>query len=148
MDDDEIQTFLDEERVLNVATIGPTGHPHVVAMWYALVDRELVFWTFGKSQKVANLCRDPKITGLVEAGDEYAELRGVEMTGTARLIEEPDEVLGIGLAVSRRYQGDVMEQGGEDAVNFIAQQTRKRIGVAIVPERFVSWDHRKLDVAD
>jgi nitroimidazol reductase NimA-like FMN-containing flavoprotein (pyridoxamine 5'-phosphate oxidase superfamily) len=53
MDDDEIQTFLDEERVLNVATIGPTGHPHVVAMWYALVDRELVFWTFGKSQKVA-----------------------------------------------------------------------------------------------
>ncbi len=41
-----------------------------------------------------------------------------------------------------------MEQGGEDAVNFIAQQARKRIGVAIVPERFVSWDHRKLDVAD
>jgi PPOX class probable F420-dependent enzyme len=148
MDDDEIQTFLDEERVLNVATIGPTGHPHVVAMWYALVHRELVFWTFGKSQKVANLRRDPKITGLVEAGDEYAELRGVEMTGTARLIEDPDEVLDIGLAVSRRYQGDVLQQGGEDAVNFIAQQARKRIGVAIVPERFVSWDHRKLDVAD
>jgi len=147
MDDDEIQAFLDEERVLNVATIGPTGHPHVVAMWYALVDRELVFWTFGKSQKVANLRRDPKITGLVEAGDKYAELRGVEVTGTARLIEDPDEVLGIGLAVSRRYQGDVLQQGGEDAVNFIAQQARKRIGVAIVRERFVSWDHRKLDVA-
>jgi hypothetical protein len=70
------------------------------------------------------------------------------MTGTARLIEDPDEVLDIGLAVARRYQGDVLQQGGEGAVNFIAQQARKRIGVAIVPERFVSWDHRKLDVAD
>ena len=52
MSDEEIAAFLDEERVLNVATIGPTGHPHVVAMWYAVVDGRPAFWTFGKSQKV------------------------------------------------------------------------------------------------
>ena len=61
--------YLDEQRVLNVATIGPTGHPHLVAMWYAMVDGRPAFWTFGKSQKVVNLRRDPKITGLVESGD-------------------------------------------------------------------------------
>ena len=71
MSDDEVAAFLDEERVLNVATIGPSGHPHVVAMWFAVRDGSPVFWTFGKSQKVTNLRRDPKITALVEAGDVY-----------------------------------------------------------------------------
>ena len=85
MTDEEREAFLDEQRVLNIASIGPTGHPHVVAMWYAVIDGDLTFWTFGKSQKVLNLRRDPKISGLVEAGDEYNELRGVEVTGTAAL---------------------------------------------------------------
>lgn len=150
MNDDEIVEFLESERVLNVATIGPSGHPHIVAMWYALVDSEVVFWTFAKSQKVANIRRDPRITGLVEAGDEYSELRGVEVVGHARLIDDPDEVLAVGMAVARRYHGDLIADASDAddaAVKMIAQQARKRIGVAIVPEHWVTWDHRKLDVS-
>ena len=95
--------------MLNVATIGPTGHPHVVAMWFAIVDGTPAFWTFMKSQKVVNLRRDPRITALVESGEAYAELRGVELLGTGRLVEDFDEVLGIGRAVALRYQGDVVQ---------------------------------------
>ena len=69
MSDDEVVAYLDEQKVLNVATIGPTGHPHVVAMWYVVLDGKPAFWTFGKSQKIINIRRDPKITGLVESGD-------------------------------------------------------------------------------
>ena len=98
----EVDAFLDEQRVLNVATIGATGHPHLVAMWYAVRDGEVVFWTFGKSQKVVNLRRDPKMTGLVEAGETYNELRGVELVGTARLVENYDEILEIGKLVAMR----------------------------------------------
>ena len=90
MSDAEVAAYLDEQRVLNVATIGPSGHPHVVAMWYTMLDGRPAFWTFAKSQKVVNLRRDPKITGLVESGDSYDELRGVELVGTARLIEDYD----------------------------------------------------------
>jgi PPOX class probable F420-dependent enzyme len=128
--------------VLNVATIGPSGHPHVVAMWYALVEGDIVFWTFAKSQKIANLRRDAKITGLVEAGDSYEELRGVEIVGTAKLIEDYETALEIGRTVAKRYNGDVATS--PQAVEFLAQQARKRIGIRIEPERFVSWDHRKL----
>ena len=88
--------FLDEQRVLNVATIGVSGHPHLVAMWYTMLDGRPAFWTFAKSQKVVNIRRDPKITGLVESGDSYNELRGVELVGTARLLEDYDEILDIG----------------------------------------------------
>ena len=91
MTDDEVVAYLEEQKVLNVATIGPSGHPHVVAMWYVVLDGKPAFWTFGKSQKVMNIRRDPKITGLVESGETYDQLRGVELVGTARLLEDYDD---------------------------------------------------------
>ena len=81
MTEAEIEAYLTEQRILNVATNGPTGHPHLVAMWFTLVDGKPAFWTFGRSQKIVNIRRDDKISGLVESGESYNELRGVEMTG-------------------------------------------------------------------
>jgi PPOX class probable F420-dependent enzyme len=138
----EIDAFLDEQRVLNVATIGVTGHPHLVAMWYAVRDGKVVFWTFAKSQKVVNLRRDPKMTGLVEAGDTYNELRGVELIGAARLVEDYDEILEIGKQVGVRYNGEGVLSGA--ALPFLEAQAKKRIGVVFDVERTVSWDHTKL----
>ncbi len=105
MTDDEVTAYLEEQKVLNVATIGPSGHPHVVAMWFVVLDGRPAFWTFGKSQKVMNIRRDPKITGLVESGESYNELRGVELVGAARLIEDYDAVLDLGVRVSTKYTG-------------------------------------------
>ena len=104
MTDDEVAAYLEEQKVLNVATIGPSGHPHVVAMWYVLLDGKPAFWTFGKSQKVMNIRRDPKITGLVESGEAYNELRGVELVGTARLLEDYDAILDLGTRVCDEVQ--------------------------------------------
>jgi PPOX class probable F420-dependent enzyme len=140
MSDEEVATYLEEQRVLNVATIGPTGHPHVVAMWYVVLDGRPAFWTFAKSQKVINIRRDPKITALVESGEAYQQLRGVELVGTARLLDEFDEVRDLGVRVSTKYNGSPTDA----AMPFIEQQARKRIGVVIDVERVVSWDHTKL----
>jgi Pyridoxamine 5'-phosphate oxidase len=141
----EIDAFLDEQRVLNVATIGVTGHPHLVAMWYAVRDAKVVFWTFGKSQKVVNLRRDPKMTGLVEAGETYDQLRGVELIGEARLVEAYDEILEIGKLVGVRYNGEGVLSSA--ALPFLEAQAKKRVGVVFDVERTVSWDHTKLDGA-
>jgi PPOX class probable F420-dependent enzyme len=138
----EIEAYLDDQRILNVATIGPTGHPHLVAMWFALVDGKPAFWTFAKSQKVVNIRRDPRITGLVESGDAYDELRGVELVGTALLIEDHDRILEIGTAVGLKYTGEAATSSAGRA--FLESQATKRIGVVIDVERTVSWDHRKL----
>jgi nitroimidazol reductase NimA-like FMN-containing flavoprotein (pyridoxamine 5'-phosphate oxidase superfamily) len=111
MTDAEVEAYLDEQRTLNIATISPSGHPHLVAMWYARLDGEIVFWTFGKSQKVINIRRDPKITALIESGDTYSMLRGVEMIGTARLIDDYDKIVEIGTAVAVRYNGSAAATG-------------------------------------
>src|SRR3954451_25289721 len=99
MSDSEIESYLAGQRILNVATVGPTGHPHLVAMWYAYVHGELCFWTFAKSQKIANLRRDAKMTGLVESGESYNELRGVELVGMGRIVDDDARILEIGKAV-------------------------------------------------
>ena len=90
MTDDEIAAYLEEQKILNIASIGPTGHPHLVAMWFVVLGGKITFWTFAKSQKVRNLQRDPKITGLIESGDSYEQLKGLEVVGTARFMEDYD----------------------------------------------------------
>ncbi len=143
MNEAEVRAYLDTQQILNVATIGPSGHPHLVAMWYAFIDDQLAFWTFAKSQKIVNLRRDQRMTGLVESGGGvYAELRGVELVGSGRIVDDYDEVFGIGRAIARRYNGDAAVSDG--ALPFIEAQARKRLGVIFEVASTVSWDHTKL----
>ncbi len=147
MSDHEVATFLDGRHNMAVATLGPTGHPHLVAMWYAFVDGagfadgRLAFWTYGRSQKAVNLRRDPRITCLVEDGDRYEELRGVELVGTGRVVEDDEEVLEVGEAVLRRYQDLEVTDAIRDGLR---EQAAKRVAVFVDVADVTSWDHRKL----
>ena len=127
---------------MNIATNGPSGHPHLVAMWFSMIDGKPVFWTFGKAQKVLNIRRDARITALVETGEDYNELRGVELVGTARLVEDHADIVRIGALVAQKYSGDIAV--GPEGMEFIGKQAHKRIGVVIDVEKTVTWDHTKL----
>lgn len=138
----EVTAFLDGVHVMNIATLSPSGHPHLVAMWYAMVGGRPAFWTFGKSQKIMNIRRDPRITALVESGETYSELRGVELVGTARIIEDVEEIVDIAAKVAVRYNGP--GAASPPAMEFIRKQAQKRLGVVIDVDKTVSWDHSKL----
>jgi PPOX class probable F420-dependent enzyme len=141
MTPDEIEAFLDAERTLQVASINSDGTPHLVAMWYARHGGAITFWTYAKSQKVVNLRRDPRLTVMVESGDKYEELKGVTIYGTARIIEDLDEVFAFGDNVYERYWGpidnDVVREG-------VRAMGRKRVLIVVEREKTVSWDHSKL----
>jgi PPOX class probable F420-dependent enzyme len=142
MTDAEVQEFLRAQRTMSVATVGRDGRPHLVAMWYGFIDGDPAFWTYAKSQKVANLRRDPRLTCLVEAGDVYSELRGVELSATASIIDEPDAVLAFGVQLTERYQGVTVSEAMLPALR---KNASKRVVVRLEAPRVVSWDHRKLD---
>jgi len=142
MTEAEIAAYLEEQTILNIATIGPTGHPHLVAMWYVVMDGKVTFWTFGKSQKILNLRRDAKITGLIESGDTYDQLKGLELVGSGRIIDDFDKVLSIGKAVGLKYNGEGAIS--DAAMPFLEAQARKRLGIQIEVDQIVSWDHTKI----
>ena len=140
MTDAEVEEFLASERTLQVASIGPDGVPHLVPMWFTVIDGRIALWTYAKSQKTANLRRDPRVTCLVEAGEQYGELRGVSITGRAEIHDDYETVFNVGAALYGRYQGDMTHASRAG----VAAEANKRVAVYIDPVTTVTWDHRKL----
>jgi PPOX class probable F420-dependent enzyme len=147
MTDDELADFLDANMKVQVATVGPDGQPHLTTLFYVMVDGQLFFWTYGRSQKIVNLRRDPRITCLVEDGVDYFELRGATITGKARLLEDYDELVDLGGRVAKRMAGapdEPLSDLGELGDQIVAQQAHKRVGVLVEPDSIATWDHRKM----
>ena len=140
MSESEVASFLDGRRAMSMATIGPDGGIQLVAMWYALLDGEIYVETKAKSQKVANLRRDPRMTVMIEDGDYYDELRGVEFVGRAEISEDPDVLWRVGVSVFDRYQGGYTEE----MKPFVEAMLHKRVAIHVAVDKTVSWDHRKL----
>ncbi len=151
----EVAAFLAEERTVTCATVGRRGWPHVMPLWY--VPREpptggpgprLWAWTYGVSQKVRNLERDPRATLQVEAGETYQELRGVMLECEVVIHHELERVAVLGGEILLRNS---VPRGVEptrelpsQAREAVAAQAAKRVGLEFVERRRASWDHRKL----
>jgi hypothetical protein len=143
MTPEEADEFIRGWHTMNCATIKADGTIHLVAMWYAFLEGAPALETKAKSQKVLNLRRDPRITCLIEEGDTYDELRGVELVGTGEIVEEHDRIWQIGVSIVERQAGrPFADIPGGDAL--VENMIRKRVGVKIHVDKIVSWDHRKL----
>jgi PPOX class probable F420-dependent enzyme len=140
MSDEEVAAFVERSRTATMATVGPTGMPHLVAMWYAVIDGAIWFETKSASQKAQNLRRDDRLTCMIEDGLTYDTLRGVSLEGRGVIVEEPEALWDIGVNVWERYTGPYTD----DAKPMIEAMLRKRVAVRLDVERVRSWDHHKL----
>jgi PPOX class probable F420-dependent enzyme len=136
----EIDEFLSAPNHLTACTINHDGSIHAVAMFYGFLDGTLAFQTKGKSQKILNLRRDPRLTCLVEGGSAYSELRGVELVGRGEIVEEQAPLLELIIDVRRRYVGPYTNEQRSD----VERTAKNRVVVKLHVDRVVSWDHSKL----
>ena len=143
MSEEEIEQFLAANMKVQIATIGPDGAPHLTTLFYVVEDGRIAFWTYGASQKVVNLRRDPRITCLVEDGEDYFELRGVSIQGRARLVEEYDDIRALGARVAKRMAGD-MDLGELRRRDRGASRPASGSASSSSRTRSTSWDHRKM----
>lgn len=139
----EIEELLAAERVAVVSSIGPRGWPHSMPLWFVAREGEVWIWTYAKSQKVRNLERDPRATVLVEAGEEYSELRGVMVEARAHLHRDRETVLGFAEELTLRYAEGLETVEGEVRA-MLEAQAPKRVAIRFEPLRTATWDHRKL----
>ena len=140
MTDDEIDAFLRERRPMTMCTLNHDGSVHAVAMWYGFLDGCLAIETKAKAQKAVNLSRDPRITVMMEDGDYYEELRGVELVGRVEIVEDEAKRWELGVNLYERYYVPYTDE----LAPFVETMLHKRIVAKIHVERTVSWDHRKL----
>jgi len=155
MSDEELRSFLAQERTVTCATFGPRGWPHLMPLWYVLREApagergpRLWSWTYASSQKVRNLERDPRAALQVEAGELYQDLRGVMLECEVVLHRDGDVVAPLGVEILTRYASPRDEPPAStlppEAAAMVAAQAAKRVGLEFVELRRASWDHRKL----
>jgi PPOX class probable F420-dependent enzyme len=149
----EVADMLAANRKVQLATINPDGYPHLVTMYYTLIDGKIAFWTYRTSQKALNLARDPRISCLVETGEAYFDLRGVQIQGTVDTVTDPGAIYQLGLAIGNVVGNapagaSAAGTAAADAVvnDYVANAARKRYGYIVEPHRVISWDHSKLIV--
>jgi PPOX class probable F420-dependent enzyme len=140
MSADEIDAFLAEKHTMSMATVNGDGSIHLVAMWYGFLEGEVAFETKAKSQKAVNVRRNPAITVMVEAGDTYEELIGVQIQGRAEVVDDPERTFQLGISVYERHVGPY----SEDRRKYVEAMLNKRVVIKVHPQRVASWDHRKL----
>ena len=102
--------------------------------------RFLWLYSLTRSRRWADLRRDPRIGVVIDAGEDYAALRGVEITGTVEPVgelprtgEPHDELTAVEAKFARRYF---------DAADMI--HDRRHGWLRVKPAKITSWDFRKL----
>lgn len=74
--------FLRSQRIARLATVGPSGWPHVVPVMYS-IDEQGAFEFDVDGVKLRNLSGEPRAAMVVDA---MGPKRGVAIQGTAELI--------------------------------------------------------------
>ena len=137
--DDEQREFFDSAKTVVMATSNHDGYPHLVPMWYSMLDGLVHMHTYKSSQKVVNIERDPRGAILIEDGVDYDKLRGVFVRGLFEILDDQELCYRIALASALKYQGLDEDTAGAALRYYI----RKRVAVVFHPEKVSSWDHRK-----
>ncbi|MFF8916984.1 pyridoxamine 5'-phosphate oxidase family protein [Streptomyces sp. NPDC015032] len=140
MTDEERDSYLAEQRTCRVATVSADGRPHIGALWFAWDGTSLWLYSITRSLRWSQLCGDPRIAVVVDDGAEYADLRGIELSGTAVQVGEAPRV---GKSCTEL---DVPER--LFAAKYFAMDTMPHDGrhawLRLTPETITSWDFRKL----
>jgi Pyridoxamine 5'-phosphate oxidase len=139
---DERDAYLREQRTCRVGSTGPDGKPHVSALWYVWDGTALWLYSLSKSQRWANLMRSPQVSVLIDSGEGFAELKGVELVGTVEVVgevprtaapnaelDEPERLF------AHKYAGGAFAPDGGHA------------WLRLVPDKILSWDFAKIAAA-
>lgn len=143
MSPEEIRDFLETGATVQLALNGPDGYPDITPMWYVVRDGVLWMRTYGKSQKIVNARRDPRCCALIETGDRYLELRGVQITGDLELVTDVERICWVAARLMVKYEGVDAEHIPALETAY-AQRAPKQVAMGLSLDRIVSWDHRKM----
>ncbi|WP_329215026.1 pyridoxamine 5'-phosphate oxidase family protein [Streptomyces sp. NBC_01485] len=136
----ELDAFLTVQRTCRVATVSTDGAPHVSALWFLWDGTALWLYSVVRSKRWTDLRRDPRVAIVIDTGEEYDALRGVELSGAVEFVGEIPrtgelcaELDAVETLFARKNFGlDAMPHDGRHA------------WARLTPEKIVSWDFRKL----
>ena len=140
---EQIERHLIGDQIAWFTTVSPSGWPSPRPVWFVWDGQALWIYSLTRSQRWANLSRDPRVAVVADAGHHYHELRGVEVEGEAAVVgpvprtggDDPvaPELAGPEALMAAKYfgPGGMIHDG-------------RHAWLRITPAKIVSWDFRKL----
>lgn len=109
-------------------------------LWFAWDGTSMWLYSVVRSKRWTDLRRDPRVAIVVDTGEEYDELRGVELSGAVEFVGESPRTGELRaeldvpetLFARKNFRLDEMPHDGRHA------------WIRLTPEKTVSWDFRKL----
>ena len=144
LDQQEIDEFLGNGHTLILTTVDKDGYPHSTPIWYVYMDDLIYTRGRRRSQKTANIRRNPKVSCVVEEGERWRELKAVMIRGRAEEVTDPAEQERFQRANAEKYDSFRESQTNlpqSDAVHY----STPFIIWKITPEkRPATWDNKKI----
>ena len=146
MNADEMDSFLAEQRTCRMATLGAGGGPHVSPVWFVWDTGALWIYSLTRSQRWADLGRDPRVAVVIDAGETYADLHGVEIEGEAAIVgpvpRTGGQTLGGPEAPGLPHVERLMARKYRSSEEMV--HDGRHAWLRITPLKVISWDFRKL----
>jgi hypothetical protein len=139
MTPEQVDEFLAGERTCRMATIDGKGRPHVTPLWFVWDGRALWFNSLVTSQRWTDLRTDPHVAVVIDAGDDYLELRGVELRGSVVIVGDVPRS-----ATADPLVDDAERRFGDKYADGSFQPDGRHAWLRLDPDKLVSWDFRKL----
>lgn len=150
--DDELDELMTSSWNMRIATIGPGERINLTPLWFGWVGGRIYF--FARGQKVVNLRRSPNCTVLVDRNERFPELQGAMFQGRGVVLEDADAEAADPHLEEARWQIGTKYAGGHGEAAPEVPGTRLRNDstargrswrwVAVVPDRAVTWDNKKI----
>ena len=124
--------FLDDPRIAVLATLRRDGSVLLSPVWHEWRDGGFNVWTGANDVKVRHLRRDPRASILV--AESELPLRGIEVRGTARIVEE--DAFETAVRIAARYLGP------EKGADYVGSTGGDHATVRVEPGELRVWDFR------
>jgi len=127
---EDLHGFLDEPLVAVLATLRKDGSVLLSPVWHEWRDGGFNVWVGADDVKARHLRRDPRASILVAESEN--PLRGVEVRGVARIIEEDAD--GTAVRIANRYLGP------EKGAAYVRSSSGHEVTVRVEPGDLRVWD--------
>lgn len=123
------------------------GTPVALPVWFVALDERIYIGTPSHTKKLVRIARDPRVSFLVESGERWAELVGVQLNGRANVVTDPVVLQRVMSALDAKYA--TFRTARAD----MPEATRAHYAVEtaiieIVPDaRILSWNNSRLSLS-
>ena len=135
MTHDEIDAFLREPRIADLATVKSDGAPHVAPVWFHYDGRKLFVIARPSAVKLRNIVHEPRVALSIPTPNEPYSY--VVVTGTAEV--SADGAAEAFRAMAVQYKGAAE---GEQYVKRRLAEANFHL-ITVTPSKFTSWTEEK-----